>query len=143
MPMCVCMIVCRVALQFTTRGPISKIWSCSSYDSLLCYTSYSFLQTNTFQGILATDFVRSFAVFTYMCGDLSYSADTVIGFFSEDGLNATHPASDRWNAMAIACLNYPDNPWVNVVYELTAGKLKEIVWSLNIVSCCSRAVLCT
>ena len=32
---------------------------------------------------------------------------------------------------AIACLNYPDNPWVNVVYELTAGKLKEIntkVW---------------
>ena len=85
-----------------------------------------FLQTNTFQGILATNFVRSFAVFIYMCGDLSYSADTVIGFFSEDGLNATHPASDRWNAMAIACLNYPDNPWVNVVYELTAGKLKEL-----------------
>ena len=102
-----------------------------------------FLQTNTFQGILATDFVRSFAVFTYLCGDLSYSTDTVIGFFSEDGLNATHPASDRWNAMAIACLNYPNNPWVNVVYELTAGKLKEIVWSLNIVSCCSCVVLCT
>ena len=85
-----------------------------------------FLQTNTFQGILATDFVRSFAVFTYMCGDLSYSTNTIIGFFSEDGLYATHPASDRGNAMAVACLNYPDNPWVNVVYKLTAGKLKEL-----------------
>ena len=97
-----------------------------------------FLQTNTFQGILATNFVRSFAVFTYLCGDLSYSADTVIGFFSEDGLNATHPASDRWNAMAIACLNYPDNPWVNVVYELTAGKLNTKTY--NIVSYTSHSV---
>ena len=79
--------------------------------------------------------MRSFAVFTYLCGDLSYSANTIIGFYSDDGLYALHPASDRLNAMAIACLNYPDNPWVNVVYELTAGKLKEIVWSLNIVSC--------
>ena len=62
-----------------------------------------------------------------MCGDLSYSANTFIGVYSEDGLFVIHPASDRENAMAVACLNYPDNPWVNVVYELTAaGKLKKL-----------------
>ena len=124
------MQVQRVALHIPPEGPIVK-FAHAHLDSLLRYTSkiiIFFLQTNTFQGILATDFVRSFAVFTYKCGDLSYSAYTFIGVNSEDGLYAIHPASDRWNAMAIACLNYPGNPWVNVVHELTAaGKLKKYV----------------
>ena len=76
-------------------------------------------QTSTFQGILITDSVNSYAVFTYFCGDLSYSSDVAIGYGTEDGLYANHEATYRGSADLIACLNYPTSPWVNVVYELT------------------------
>ena len=77
------------------------------------------LQTNTFQGVLVTDYSRSFAVFTYYCGDLEYSNGATIGFSSRDGLFANHPATLRGSAQSIACLNKPVTPWVNIVYELT------------------------
>ena len=77
------------------------------------------LQTNTFQGVLVTDYSRSFAVFTYNCGDLDFSNGATIGFSSGDGLFANHPAIQRGSALSIACLNQPVTPWVNVVYELT------------------------
>jgi hypothetical protein len=76
-------------------------------------------QTNTFQGILATDFSRSFAVFTYKCGDLTFSGGATIGFATEDGLFANHIATIRGSAQSIACLNMPSSPWVNVVYEIS------------------------
>ena len=66
-----------------------------------------------------TDYSRSFAVFTYQCGDLEYSNGATIGFSSGDGLFANHPASIRGSAEYIACLNEPANQFVNVVYELT------------------------
>ena len=82
-----------IALHYVYPLCWSIVFSHSSYDSLLPYTS-KIIQTNTFQGILATNFVRSFAVFTYLCGDLSYSADTVIGVDFDDGSYVIHPASD-------------------------------------------------
>ena len=86
-----------------------------------CYVSNLFKpQTNTFQGIIVTDFSRSFAVFTYYCGDLNYSNGATIGFTTTDGLFANHPATLRGSAQSIACLNYPATPWVNVVYEITS-----------------------
>jgi hypothetical protein len=75
--------------------------------------------TNTFQGILVTDFSRSFAVFTYKCGDLTFSGGATIGFATEDGLFANHIATIRGSAQSIACLNMPSSPWVNVVYEIS------------------------
>jgi hypothetical protein len=75
--------------------------------------------TNTFQGMLVTDFTRSFAVFTYYCGHLGYSNGATIGFSSGDGLFANHPATQRSSAQSIACLNQSVTPWVNIVYELT------------------------
>ena len=83
-----------------------------------CFSLFR-LQTNTFQGILVTDYSRSFAVFTYNCGDLEFSNRATIGFSSGDGLFANHPATQRGSAQSIACLNQPVTPWVNVVYELT------------------------
>ena len=53
-----------------------------------------------------TDYSRSIAVFTYYCGDLSYSNRATIGFTTTDGLFANHPATTRGNAKDIACLNY-------------------------------------
>lgn len=90
------------------------------------YTDYFLiLQTNTFQGILVSDFEQSFAVFTYKCGDLGFSGDATIGFVTEGGLYANHAATFRGNAKEVACLNSPNSPWVNIVYKLTdSGKLR-------------------
>ena len=66
-----------------------------------------------------TDFSRSFAVFTYRCGDLSYSNGASIGYDTPHGLFANHPASTRGRAEYIDCFNAPASPWVNVIYELT------------------------
>ena len=79
------------------------------------------LQRNTFQGIIVTNFTRSFAVFIYYCGDLTFSSGATI---TPDGLFANHPATFSGSAQSIACMNSPASPWVNVVYEITtSGKI--------------------
>ena len=87
---------------------------------------YSVLQTNTFQGILVTDFERSYAVFTYYCEDLEFSSDSFVGFQVSDDFFYFHETSFTNNVLSIACLNVPDSPWVNIVYGTTAsGKFIE------------------
>ena len=90
-----------------------------------------FLQINTFQGVLVTDCSRSFAVFTYFCGEMGFSNGATIGFVTGDGLFANHPASQRGSVQSIACLNEPASPWVNVVYEITAGMLLPFRWLIS------------
>ena len=82
---------------------------------------FSFIsQTYTFQGLIVTDFQRSFAFFTYYCGDLSYTYKATIGFVSRDGFFVNHPATSRGRPYYIACVNLPTTPWVNVIYEITS-----------------------
>ena len=81
-------------------------------------------QTNTFQGIITTDHMRSFAVFTYKCGDIGYSNSATIGFTAGDVLFANHPLTVRKRAQDIACINSPESQWVNVIYELTSEDLQ-------------------
>ena len=69
---------------------------------------------------MITDYSRSYAVFTYYCGDLNYSFGASIGFAAPGGLFANHPAALYGSAQSIACLNSPASPWVNVVYEITS-----------------------
>ena len=66
-----------------------------------------------------TDFERSYAVFTYYCGDLGFSNDATVGFSTGDGVYANHEATLNNSAESIACLNVPISPWVNVVYEIS------------------------
>ena len=75
-------------------------------------------QTNTFQGILVTDYVTSYTVFTYYCGHMSYSGR--IGF-AHTGFNVdvAHGASYRNNSHKISCFNYPETSWVNLVYRIS------------------------
>ena len=68
-----------------------------------------------FQGILATDYYRSFAVFTYNCngnGVLS-NKEATIGVVSEDGFIVGNHPSDR------LCRNYPETHQDNIVYKLS------------------------
>ena len=81
-------------------------------------------QTNTFQGIITTDYMRSFAVFSYKCGDIEYPNSATIGFTAGDVLYANHPLTLRGRAQDIACINSPESEWVNVVYELTSEDLQ-------------------
>ena len=81
---------------------------------------------NTFQGIVTTDHRRSFAVFTYKCGDIEYSNSATIGFAAGDVLFANHPFTLRKKTKDVACINSPDSQWVNVVYELTSEDLQPL-----------------
>ena len=66
-----------------------------------------------------TNYSRSFAIFTYKCGDLSYPSHVTIGFGTPDGLFANHPFSSGSNTKSIACSKSSYSDWVNVVYEIS------------------------
>ena len=74
--------------------------------------TFFYAQRNTFQGILVTDFVKSYAVFIYKCDD---------GFVTGDGLYVNHMASLNRSATTVACLNEPVTPWVNLVYKISSS----------------------
>ena len=100
-------------------GDINTVSIAIVFIYTACTDHFLIPQTNTFQGILVSDFEQSFAVFTYKCGDLGFSGGATIGFVTAGGLFANHVATVRGNAKEVACLNSPNSPWVNVVYKLT------------------------
>ena len=67
-----------------------------------------------------TDFYKSYAVFTYRCGDMSFSLPGTIGYVNyEYDIDVTHGATHRPSSHDIACFNMPESEWVNIVYEIT------------------------
>ena len=92
------------------------------------------MQTNTFQGILVTDGLQSYAIFTYQCGSMQWSGDpATIGFIADGGFFQNHPLSGTLNSRDIACQNFPGTVWNNVVYRLvpvpgrTHGNISDII----------------
>ena len=76
---------------------------------------HSIPQTNSYQGVLITDGVNSYAVFIYECGQLAEGVVARIGYYISDGDGATaleHPFSGEVSS-TIGC----EVP--NVVYDLT------------------------
>ena len=76
------------------------------------------LQLNSYQAVLITDGQASYAVFTYKCGMLEWSANATIGFNTDGTLYRNHYLSGSSSAVNIACLNSLDSPWSSVVYQL-------------------------
>ena len=79
------------------------------------------LQTNSYQVVIVTDGVESYAVFTYKCGELNWSSilgSAAVGYSAGNNSFANHPLSQSSNVNSIACLNSP-SPWSNVIYHLT------------------------
>lgn len=64
---------------------------------------------------------RSYAVFTYYCGDLEFSGDAFIGVHIVDESSVIHEVSFSGNPQSVACLNIPDSPWVNIVYGISGS----------------------
>ena len=81
------------------------------------HTSF-FLQTNTYQGVLVTDGVQSYALYTYRCGEMEWSGGATIGFGASDELYANLRLSGSAGVLAVACLNSPTTEWSNILYNL-------------------------
>ena len=75
--------------------------------------SHSLSQTNTFQGLLITDGISSYAAFIYNCSDLQWSDDSVVGYFANDGT-----LFEEVNSTGIDCRNYPQSQWSSLVLNL-------------------------
>ena len=76
------------------------------------------MQNNTYQAILITNGTKSYAVFTYKCGELEFSDVAVIGYSVPLGPYENHPLSDTdITADTIACV-HQDSVWNNVIYDL-------------------------
>ena len=103
---------------------------CMTRGGLVLLTNYydflRLLQTNTYQGLVITDFNSSFAVFIYKCYDLEFSGSATIGFMAGNVLFSNHRISGN-SAKNIACINYPERPWVNLVYKLTREDLLPVL----------------
>lgn len=76
-------------------------------------------QTNTYQGIVITDGVESYAVFVYQCGAMSWHGNATVGFNAGGTWFDNHPLSGTSNANSVSCLNYTTTSWTNLVYRLT------------------------
>lgn len=66
------------------------------------------LQTNTFQGVIITDSVQSYYVFSYICGKLEWSGlgseTAIVGFNSNAEYFDNHPANGLGNiSRIVAC----------------------------------------
>ena len=99
--------VCIIACSYKITDLLS---SC-----LLIHT-----QTNTFQGLIATDGISSYAVFTYNCNLLTWSGQTqhaVIGY-NMRGQFLNHPLSATSQVVNVSCANSPNSPWSNLVYSI-------------------------
>ena len=104
-------------LQSPTSNNVNRQYTDTIFNQNIPFLSK---QNNIFQGILVTDFVTSYVVATYKCGDLTHS-DPGDVYYTYPSLNLTdfHDSTYREDSYRLACLNEPESPWVNLVIELT------------------------
>lgn len=76
------------------------------------------LQTNTYQAVLITDGSKSFAIFTYQCGAMTWHGNATIGFNAGGTFFENHYLSGTTNAHLISCSNFSHTVWANLVYRL-------------------------
>ena len=76
-------------------------------------------QNNTWQGLVITDGIESYALYIYRCGDMTWAYSPTIGFNAAGNSFANHPDTGSTNAEEIACLNTPLSQWYNLVYQIS------------------------
>ena len=84
------------------------------------------LQGNTFQAILTTNGTKSYAVFTYKCGELEWPFSAVIGYNAPVGNTYNHylssVSSEQPPADEIACI-HTNSQWSNVIIDLETSNI--------------------
>ena len=107
------------------NGHILGAWNCISLQS----------DTNTFQGILITDGIHSYAVFIYECGGMEWGGG-VIGWQSSSTHYEEHYLSGDYYSNDIGCLY--SNSYSAIVYRLdckwecAATNVLTMSWSLTL-----------
>ena len=93
------------------------------------------MQKATFQGLLATDFQRSFAVFIYYSNgrNTRFSDHASIGYVTRDGCFTNHEAH------TVSCLNYPASSSNIVVYEISGKYSVSMVCEVSLLLRASAA----
>ena len=75
-------------------------------------------QGNTFQAILITDGLKSYAVFTYQCGYLYWSSPATIGINAPPEYYYNHPLTGTAvSPDEIACV-HENSEWNNVIIDM-------------------------
>ena len=87
----------------------------SLYFFLLVYFP---VQTNTYQGLVVTDGVQSYTIFTYNCQLMEWSGHAGIGINAGGIFHRNHNFSTADDAIEVACLYSPESNWSNVMYQL-------------------------
>ena len=96
-------------------------------NAYLVVRVFHLLQSNTYQGVIVTDDISSYAVFTYRCEYLDMlTPHGSVGFYISSTLFEEHHLSGEDTLHTIACENEPQSPWNNLVYRL-AGTLITII----------------
>lgn len=86
---------------------------------------------NTWQVLVITDGRTSYTVFTYRCGDMNWSGYATIGFNAAGDYFVNHPNTGSYYSHNIACLNYPNNQWYNLVYEISPSNAINVTAELH------------
>ena len=72
-------------------------WGGGGEGANLFYYCHFILQTNTYQGIIITDTVFSYYLFSYTCGDIEWSGQgfetAIVGYSSKADFFGNHPAN--------------------------------------------------
>ena len=88
-----------------------------NFGLTILMTQYTSFQGNEFQAVLLTDGVKSYAVFTYMCGALEWSDAATIGLNTPADIRFNYPLSGTDLIDEIACIHI-DSQWKNLIYDL-------------------------
>lgn len=77
-------------------------------------------QTNSFQAILITDGTKSYAVYTYRCGQMEWGDESTIGFNAGGDYYENHPITGHFQSHYVSCLQNISNGNLitNVIYDL-------------------------
>ena len=71
------------------------------------------------QGLIVTDGSKTYAVFTYKCGELNWAGNAVIGFNAAGDYHDNHPLAGLTTSNLVACVHTSDgSDWNNVIYNL-------------------------
>lgn len=98
--------------RFTSK--LLSVSKCSVHNELSFWS-----QTNTYQAILITDGMESYAIFIYLCGALTWSGSATVGYNADGVLHTSFPLSGTDDVKLVSCLDFPQRSWSNLIYPLT------------------------
>jgi hypothetical protein len=104
--------IINYVIRFNKHTNFTGEWFLVAEWRDVAHNNHHQFQTLTFQGILATDFQRSYAIFIYSCDDVIFTIPSAIGFVTSDGMYANYRSVDFLQA---SCLLY----YYSVIYEIS------------------------